>query len=378
MNNDNKNLLDIVKVELLSRKTSSIDEVLKIIYLTKKLLKKSSINFYDIFEQVTRDLHQDIVNTIELNEYIFNYSNKLAPLTYPLKSNKNFELLSGTLEFCKNYTYYIFSDELVRDLEDEKKSFERILFKGLDSYLNYIKIFYYSILNLVLKKDLFAFCNKNKVLNLDYSANIQSTILPKNLDVDKLNFNIFEWKYFYKDEFSPNQGELLYFTNGYTFGGSSENIRYKLKKFRDEDCLTSILKWFGAEEDFDPSILSSFSTLDIEKYFDNYNNSKKSKFHDILSKYLIPISDFGQAKVEDIFAYREYDIQNEPLKKNYKYSISGHIGVISKIINNFSFENISYSRHIPEVEGLISSLENLKSHPHKKYMFFNAKLRTRS
>ena len=97
-----------------------------------------------------------------------------------------------------------------------------------------------------------------------------------------------------------------------------------------------------------------------------------------MSKYLIPISDFGQAKVEDIFAYREYDIQNEPLKKNYKYSISGHIGVISKIINNFSFENISYSRHIPEVEGLISSLENLKSHPHKKYMFFNAKLRTRS
>ena len=88
MNNDNKNLLDIVKVELLSRKTSSIDEVLKIIYLTKKLLKKSSINFYDIFEQVTRDLHQDIVNTIELNEYIFNYSNKLASLTYPLKSNK--------------------------------------------------------------------------------------------------------------------------------------------------------------------------------------------------------------------------------------------------------------------------------------------------
>ena len=245
MNNYNKNLLDIVKVELLSRKISSIDEVLKIIYLTKKLLKKSNIRFYDIFNQVIPDLHQDIVKTIELNEYIYNYSNKLAPLTYPLKYNKNFELLAVALEFCKNYTHYIFSDELVSDLEDEKKSFTRILFKGLDSYLNYIKIFYYSILNLVLKKDLFEFCNENKVLNLDYSANIQSTILPKNLDVDKLNFNIFEWKYFYKDEFSPNQGELLYFTNGYTFGGSSEDIRYKLRKFRDEDCLTSVLKWIG-------------------------------------------------------------------------------------------------------------------------------------
>ncbi|RST62524.1 hypothetical protein [Candidatus Aquarickettsia rohweri] len=373
MNNYNKNLLDIVKVELLSRKTSSIDEVLKIIYLTKKLLKKSNINFYDIFEQVIRELHQDIVKTIELNEYIYNYSNKLAPLTYPLKYNKNFELLAGALEFCKNYTHYIFSDELVSDLEDEKKSFTRILFKGLDSYLNYIKIFYYSILNLVLKKDLFAFCNENKVLNLDYSANIQSTILPKNLDVDKLNFNIFEWKYFYKDEFSPSQGELLYFTNGYTFGGSSENVRYKLKKFRDEDCLTSILKWIGAEEDFDPTILPSFSTLDIEKYFDSYNNSQKSKFQDILSKYMIPISNFSEAKVGDIFAYREYDIQSEPLKRNYKHSISGHIGVISEIVNSVSFENISYSRHIPEVEGLVSSLENLKSYPHKKYMFFGLK-----
>jgi hypothetical protein len=129
MNNDNKNLLDIVKVELLSRKASSIDEVLKIIYLTKKLLKKSSINFYDIFEQVIRDLHQDIFNTIELNEYIFNYPNKLAPLTYLLKSNKNFELLSGTLEFCKNYTYYIFSDELVSDLEDEKNLLKEFYLK---------------------------------------------------------------------------------------------------------------------------------------------------------------------------------------------------------------------------------------------------------
>jgi hypothetical protein len=196
--------------------------------------------------------------------------------------------------------------------------------------------------------------------------------------VDKLNFNIFEWKYFYKDEFSPNQGKLLYFTNGYTFGGSSEDVRYKLKKFRDEDCLTSILKWIGAEEDFDPTILQSFSTLDIEKYFDNYHNSQKSKFHDILSKYLIPISDFRQDKADYIFAYREYDIQSEPMKRNYKYSISGHIGVISKIVNHFSFENISYSRHIPEVEGLVSSLENLKSNPHKKYMFFNTKLRIRS
>ena len=367
------NILKVVKGELLDRKIVSIDEVIKIICLAKELLKEFNISFYDIFDKVLIDLNEDIVKTINLNKYIFDHFDALVSLAYPLKYNKNFELLAGTLEFCKNYTHYIFSNDLVSDLEREKKSFERILFKGLDSYLNYIKIFYYSILNLILTKEVFLFCNENKILNLDYSANIQSTILPKNIDIKNLNFNIFKWKYFYKDKLSPSQGELLYFTNGYAFGGSNEDYRYRSKTYRAEDCLTSILKWINAEKDFSVSALPSFSTLDIEKYFDSYNSSKKSKYYDILLKYLKPIHNFNEVKAGDIFAYREYDIQDEPLKRNYKYSMSGHIGVISKIVNNFSFENLSYSRHIPEVEGLVTSLENLKTNPQKKYMFFRVK-----
>jgi len=366
----NKSILDVARRELINRKSTSIDEVKQIIILTKGILKNLNINYYDIFNDVLADLNYDIHCSLQLNEYIFNFSSELTPLTYPLKYNKNFELLSGTLEFCKNYTYYLFSDQLIDDLNNEKISINRILFKGFDSYLNYIKIFYFTILHLVLKDKLKGFLYKNNILNITSSSNIQTTLLPKNLDHNKIKFKLKTWKYFYQDKFSQAQGELLYLTNGYAFGGSNEDTRYTSKKFRAEDCLTSILKWTDAEKDINPNKLAEFSTLDIEKFYDSYNSQEKSEFHDILSNYITPIRNFDDVKAGDIFAYREYDLQNDPTKINYKYSLCGQIGVISKMIDNYSFENISYSRKIPEIEGLVFSLENTKTHPHKKYMFF--------
>ncbi len=372
MDMPNKSILNIAREELINRKLLSINEVKQTIILTKTLLKNSNINHYDIFSATLQDLNTDIHTSLQLNDYIFSFSNELAPLTYPLKYNKNFELLSGTFEFCKNYTHYLFSDELINDLENEKYSADRILFKGFDSYLNYIKIFYFTILHLILKNQLKPILFENNILNISFSPNIQTTLLPKNLNLDKIYFKLKNWKYFYQDKFSPIQGELLYFTNGYAFGGSNEDERFASKKFRAEDCLTSILKWIGAEKDLAPNKLSEFSTLDIEKFYDSYNSQKKSEFHVILSNYITPIYNFNDVKVGDIFAYREYDIQNDPIKLNYKYSLGGHIGIISKIVDTHSFENISYSRKIPKIEGLVFSLESTKMHPHKKYMFFRS------
>lgn len=370
MDTPNNSILDIARRELINRKLISISEVKQIIILTKNILKTSNIHYYDIFNKVLKDLNNDIQNSFQLNEYIFNFSNELTPLTYPLKYNKNFELLSGTLEFCKNYTHYLFSDKLIDDLDDEKTSINRILFKGFDSYLHYIKIFYFTILHLVLKDKLNSVLYENNILNISSSPNIQTTLLPKNLDYNEIKFKLKSWKYFYQDKLSPTQGELLYLTNGYAFGGSNEDERFTSKRFRAEDCLTSILKWINAEKDFNPNKLAEFSTLDIEKFYDSYNCQKKLKFHDILSNYIIPIHNFDDVRVGDIFAYREYDLQNDPTKKNHKYSLCGHIGVISKMRDSYSFENISYSRKIQEIEGLVFSLENTKIHPHKKYMFF--------
>jgi hypothetical protein len=366
----NNSILDIAKKELINRKLISIDEVKQIIILTKNILKTSNIHYYDIFNEVLKDLNNDIHNSLQLNEYIFSFSHELTPLTYPLKYNKNFELLSGILEFCKNYTHYLFSDELLDDLDNEKISINRVLFKGFDSYLNYIKIFYFTTLHLILKDKLSRFFYDNNILNISLSPNIQTTLLPQNLDHNKIKFKLKKWKYFYHDKFSKAQGELLYPTNGYAFGGSNEDRRFASKKFRAEDCLTSILKWIDAEKDFTQNKLTEFSTLDIEKFYDSYNGQEKSQFHGILSNYITPIHNFDNVRAGDIFAYREYDLQNDPTKTNHKYSLCGHIGVISKMIDNYSFEHISYSRRIPEVEGLVFSLENTKMHPHKKYMFF--------
>ena len=372
MDTPNKSILNIAREELINRKLLSINEVKQIIIFARTLLKNSNINHYDIFSATLQDLNIDICNSLQLNDYIFSFSNELAPLTYPLKYNKNFELLSGTLEFCKNYTHYLFSDELINDLENEKNSVNRLLFKGFDSYLNYIKIFYFTILHLILTNQLKHFLLEKNILNISSSPNIQTTLLPKNLNLDKIDFKLKNWKYFYQDKFSPTQGELLYFTNGYAFGGSNEDERFASKKFRAEDCLTSILKWIGAEKDLSSTKLAEFSTLDIEKFYDSYNSQEKSEFHGILSNYITPIHNFNDVKVGDIFAYREYDIQNDLTKLNYKYSLGGHIGIISKIADTYSFENISYSRKIPKIEGLVFSLENTKMHPHKKYMFFRS------
>ena len=118
MDTPNKSILNIAREELINRKLLSINEVKQIIIFARTLLKNSNINHYDIFSATLQDLNIDICNSLQLNDYIFSFSNELAPLTYPLKYNKNFELLSGTLEFCKNYTHYLFSDELINDLEN--------------------------------------------------------------------------------------------------------------------------------------------------------------------------------------------------------------------------------------------------------------------
>ena len=214
MDTPNNSILDIARRELINRKLISINEVKQIIILTKNILKTSNIHYYDIFNEVLKDLNNDIHNSLQLNEYIFSFSHELTPLTYPLKYNKNFELLSGTLEFCKNYTHYLFSDELMNDLENEKNSVNRVLFKGFDSYLNYIKIFYFTILHLILKDKLNSFLYENNILNVSLSPNIQTTLLPKNLNYNKIKFILKSWKYFYQDKLSPTQGELLYLVPG--------------------------------------------------------------------------------------------------------------------------------------------------------------------
>lgn len=367
-------MLDKVIKELHDRKVDCISEIIKVVSRTRELLLELNICNQDIYKQALKDIEYDASNALKLNQYISRYAGQLSGLTYPLKVNKNFELLVGTLEFYKNYTHYLFADNLIEDLKKEMLSYERVLFKDWDSCFNYIKVFYYSVLILALDKDmgkLRAFFQNNELFNVNMSSNVQTTVLPCNIESKLLEFNLVNWKYYHRDELSPPQGELLYFTNGYAFGGSSEDLRYKDKKFRSEDCMTAVLRWIGAENEFSSQELVEFSTLEIEKFYDAYNSHKKSKFHYILSKYLTPIPALRNASIGNVFAYREYDVQNDQRKSNYQYSLVGHIGLVTNIAANFlEFQNISYARQIPEKEGLLFSKENMNANPHKKYMFF--------
>ena len=147
-----------------------------------------------------------------------------------------------------------------------------------------------------------------------------------------------ESKYIY------NESELLYFHNGYAYGGSTSDQKHKNKQYRAEDCLTSVIRWLRLEEKFNQNELLSFSTLDLEKFFFS------DIYHPVISNRLQPLANFSKAKVGDLFLYREYDIQKCPDKNNYNYSIEGRIGFISEITSSNNFEHVSYTRNIPLTE----------------------------
>ncbi|MFQ3307336.1 MAG: hypothetical protein ACI8ZF_000584 [Candidatus Midichloriaceae bacterium] len=363
--------------EASTRKIKNIEEVINLITTSKNIIKKKNISYQTIYTQAKKDILDDIKKTLQINHHIGVAKQNGESVNEALLYNKNFELLSGTYEFIDNYTYYLSSNKLIDDLNKEAISIDRNIFKNFDSYLNYIKIFYFSILYIVFNynnKELFEFLNNNKLFDVNISPNIQSTLLPQNFINLDLEFNILEWKYFYKDNLSPAQGELLYFTNGYSFGGSNQDIRYREKNLRSEDCMTSILKWIDAEKDFSNEELAEFSTLDLEKFYDTYNSVQKSKYYKILHNYLLPIKSFQEVSIGDIFAYREYDIQQNPDKTNHQHSLAGHTGVITSIDTDMKdFIHLSYSRHIPMEEGLIYTKENMKEYPQKKYFFFKYK-----
>ena len=91
------------------------------------------------------------------------------------------------------------------------------------------------------------------------------------------------------------------------------------------------------EKEFTQTELTNFSTLDIEKFYDDYFSQKRSLKTPLL-KYLDPIKEFKNVKAGDLFAIRYYDILAKNTKINYQSSIGGHIGVITKIINESHFE----------------------------------------
>jgi hypothetical protein len=204
--------------------------------------------------------------------------------------------------------------------------------------------------------------SENNIYNINLSPTIQTTQLPAAINHTTIDPQFKDWIYFYSDSLSPPQGELMYFTLGYSFGGSRDDERYWNKIFRTEDCSSAMAKWTNAS--------LSFSTSHMEEVFDkDCHNSECAAVKAVMS----PLSkELASVNPGDIFIFRVYDIQADPEKINRANSKGGHTGVVTAIYSEENcFETLSYSRNMPQVEGLGYLKDCINLHPERKYMFFS-------
>lgn len=177
------------------------------------------------------------------------------------------------------------------------------------------------------------------IYNITTSPVVQTTALPENLDVARINPQLNSWFYFYKDEESPKQGELLIPNLGYQFGGSEGDVRYDNKVFASKDCSSILSGWVGASQ--------VFSTSDMEVAFNvtclGYPPSSCTSDPLCLAvlEVLDPICNGTWQKnvfADDIFTVRHA-------------SGGGHTGFITEIATE-CFMSLSDARSMPEKEGV--------------------------
>jgi hypothetical protein len=351
--------------ELKARKKASLAEVIGFIKEVRAVIKDVGVDLNALHDEVLSEIGRDIDVSLRLNRYLDDNLSEANQLSYPLRHNKNFELFSGSLEFAKNYYCYLISERILQDLLVEIMSEKRVVCQRMDSYVGYIKIYFYNCLYLLMKKDVSILHNhlqKLRIFNPLHSPNIQGTLLPNSENFKKAFADCLDWKYFASD----NEGfELLYFSNGYAYGGSFFDDKYRDKEFKDEDCLTSLLKWLGCCHEFTKNELIEISTADLA---DCAAGDEQNLFFNRLMRYLQPVNDFSKVEKGDVFLYREY-----PNKESYPLlSIAGHVGIVYEVNGPDCFSHISYSRRIPSIEGLVIEDEDMLMHPYKKYMFFKA------
>lgn len=219
------------------------------------------------------------------------------------------------------------------------------------------------------------------IYQLDDSPNLQSTKLPELFATEELRDTYNEWSFFFQDTLSPNSGELVYPTMGYTFGGSREDERYHDKLHRAEDCSSVVAKWLGAQE--------PFSTIHLAWLHENYflpdYETKLLETGALLGKEdpefiacvraaaLVMIPKTTTPEPGDIFVFRKYNLDTDPEKENVLGSKGGHCGVVTDVDTNACFTSLTYARDLEadsSFEGLVYNYESPSDYEERKYWFF--------
>jgi hypothetical protein len=169
------------------------------------------------------------------------------------------------------------------------------------------------------------------IYNIHDSPNIHTTQFPILFPFEEYS-HIKEWFYYYKDDYSPLQGELMFTTLGYAYGGSRRDYRHRSKKLPIHDCSSALAEWLGVN--------NSFATTDMKIFYEEYDTVKSSTSLttalSILRNSIKPIYDRSDVCSGDIVLFHS--------------DSGGHTGIVT-YIDSETVIFYSYARVIPIIEG---------------------------
>ncbi len=334
-----------------------MNSILKIAIQEEENRRKSSYQELKKLELLvkTKNLHPDIIDTIkqiiELDIGIITNSNnqikQYTDSTFALKTNKLLEILECTKEILSHETdsilaisgilldFYPIEQHSRTILEGTIGEIGEIINNFGTSKPNCIQNTYITILRKVSEANSILDIKElasNDIYQVNHSPNIQTAKFPENFNYTDYS----NWFYYYSDELSPKQGELLLPNLGYAFGGSREDSRYFNKQFRTEDCSSSLAKWLGAQHAFSTANMINWH---VNYFSDNDNATNHGEYYESAKNTLTPIN----ATITKNISY---------IPKGAVFAFRGHTGLITNIYPEFSIiETLSYSRDMYKTEG---------------------------
>lgn len=319
----------------------------------RTVIFKEFRQLFDIYLRYVREVSNFIElktkileKTLYLNNLItqirFFYQNS-KETSFPFKTNKNPELLKCANEFIREHGLIESWDKLltiypIAQDNKTKLGLQNNDYKGTSAFNCVQTAIYITISELNITHELHA----AGIYNVTKSPLIQTTALPNTIQQHILYQNLTSSIFFYKDDLSPPQGELLFFTLGYSFGGSRSDTRYHNKELRAEDCSSAVAKWIGSD--------CALTTSTMKLLFDN--NCQKDPCCNHVKTIVKPLSTTLEPVASgDIYVFQQ----------------GGHMGIVTEILNDTCFESLAYSRTMPEQEGLGYAVDCLTT---RDYFFF--------
>lgn len=298
----------------------------------------------------TEKLKTTILNKLrELKKLISQFtasSESLTGSTYPFKTNKNAEILNCAHNFIAQHGFVTSWNQLMNiyPMSEESKTWLKLHnndHKGTSAMNCVQAALYVTLTELNVVQEL----KDAQIYDVRTSPLVQTTALPSKATNQPLYSNVKQSLFFYKDELSPSQGELMFFSLGYSFGGSRADSRYHDKEFRTEDCSSCVAKWTDSKYPF----ITSTMKLIVQ--------DQKACSQDTWCCY-----------ANNKFYIKGTDLNNSVLPGDiYVFQRGGHMGIVANIINSTCFESLTYSRVMPTQEGLGYNIDCLTE---RDYFFF--------